>query len=114
MKMQGLALGAMLTLLALLPLALTTPVTSERLAPLVLRSARAGAVAAEVGLKVSPIPLSISTNFRTHAHESASFPEYLFLGMQLIEVTLMICHLLKRVLIKMACFFLPPPSRTAQ
>ena len=74
MKMQGLALGAtLLTLLALVPLALTTPVTSERLAPLVLRSARAGAVAAEVGLQVSPIPLSISTNFRTHAARMLQF-----------------------------------------
>ena len=86
MKMQGLALGAMLTLLALLTLALTTPVTSERLAPLVLRSARAGAVAAEVGLQfspipLSPIPLSISTNFARMRH-GGQFPEDTFLGMQ--------------------------------
>ena len=83
MKMQGLALGAMLTLLALLPLALTTPVTSERLAPLVLRSARAGAVAAEVGLQFFPNPLSISTNFARMRH-GGQFPEDTFLGMQLI------------------------------
>ena len=50
---MGVLALAVIVCAAAVPLAMTTPAANERSAPLVLRSARAGAIAVASGLQVS-------------------------------------------------------------